>query len=81
MSKRPDNDLFMRSTGIGYTLEGYTKYTNVCYEYRMGHLSTTYYSPSYQKRIMYLLVEDVIELNNPNHTPDGVLIVKTREMV
>jgi len=44
-------------------------------------LSTTYYSPSYQKRIMYLLVEDVIELNNPNHTPDGVLIVKTREMV
>ncbi len=81
MSKRPDNGLFMRSTVIGYTLEGYTKYTNVCYEYRTGHFSTTYYNPSYQKRIMYLLVEDLIELNNPNHTPDGVLIVGCREFV
>lgn len=34
----------------------------------------------FKDRVLFIR-NDLIELNNPNHTPDGVLIVKNREMV
>ncbi len=84
MSRFPDKPIGLykhTAFKIVLTIEG-RNLTDKTYYYYAGRLDASWEKDCpVPKRALYMSGDDVVELNNPNHTPDGVLIVKTREMV
>jgi len=68
--------IIIRSSNIGRII------SNALFVYANNQLDymLTKDDVTFKERVLFIR-NDLIELNNPNHTPDGVLIVKNREMV
>lgn len=81
MSRFPDKPVGLYKYTTALTIEGHNL-TDKIYCYDAGRLDASWEKDCpVPKRALYIGGNDVIELNNPNHTPDGVLIVGCREFV
>jgi len=84
LSRFPDKPIGLhtyRINKIVLTIEGHNL-TDKIYCYDAGRLDASWEKDCpVPKRALYMSEDDVVELNNPNHTPDGVLIVGCRELV